>query len=167
MIRILLLFAALCLATTLFAPAPGAPPAQPLLQGLVGHWTMKGKVGSKPVIYRMDATWTLQRAFVELHMVDVEHTPPGYEARVFVGPDTLRDRLVTHWLDNTGAAFSVPAGSGEIHGDTLTLDFPYPAGAFHDSFVLDRTRNVWSIRLDEVDGKGGWKRFAEYLASRR
>lgn len=167
MIRVLPLFVVLCLATTLFAPAPAVPLAPPLLQRLVGHWIMKGKVGSKPVIYRMDATWTLQRAFVELHMVDAEHTPPGYEARVFVGPDTVPGRLVTHWLDNTGAAFSVPAGTGEIHGDTLTLDFPYPAGAFHDTFVLDPSRNVWSIRLDGADGKGGWKRFAEYRATRR
>jgi hypothetical protein len=167
MTRILPLFAALCLATTLFAPAAAPPPAPPLLQRLVGRWIMKGKVGPKPVTYRLDAAWTLQRAFVELHMVDAEHTPPGYEARVFVGPDTLPDRLVTHWLDNTGAAFSVPAGTGEIHGDTLALDFPYPAGAFHDTFVLDRSRNVWTIQLDAADRKEGWRRFAEYRATRR
>jgi hypothetical protein len=105
--------------------------------------------------------------FVELHMEDVEHTPPRYEARVFIGPDTLSGHVVGHWLDNFGAAYSVPPAIGVAAGDSLTLDFPYPDAAFHDTFVYDATAGSWTIRLDAADGKGGWKRFADYRAVRR
>jgi hypothetical protein len=154
-----------CLAAPLRAQAPG-PPAAPLLNQLVGHWAMQGIVRGKPVRYRLDAAWTLQHRFVELHMADAEHTPPQYEARLFVGPDTLPNHVVAHWLDNSGAAYSVPPATGRIQGDSLTLDFPYPEGSFHDSFVLNRATNSWTIRLDAADKAGGWKRFAEYRAVR-
>jgi hypothetical protein len=70
-------------------------------------------------------------------------------------------------MDIFGAAYSVPPATGEVRGDSLMLDFPYPTGAFHDSFVLDRAHKTWAIRLEAADGKGGWKRFAEYRATPR
>jgi hypothetical protein len=70
-------------------------------------------------------------------------------------------------MDIFGAAYSVPPATGLVHGDSLLLDFPYPTGAFRDSFVLDRVHKTWAIRLDAADGKGGWKRFAEYRATPR
>jgi hypothetical protein len=100
-------------------------------------------------------------------MRDVAHTPPAYEARVFIGPDTLPDHVLAHWMDNTGAAYSVPPATGKLQGDSLTLDFPYPTGAFHDSFVFDRATRSWTVHLDATDGKGGSKRFAEYHVVRR
>jgi hypothetical protein len=149
------------------AQAAGAPPAAPLLEHLAGNWTMKGTVLGKPATYRLRAAWTLQHRFIELHMRDVAHTPPAYEARVFLGPDTLPGRVVAHWMDNTGAAFSVPPATGKAEGDSLTLDFPYPTGTFHDSFRYDRASNSWTVRLDAADGKGGWRRFAEYHVVQR
>jgi hypothetical protein len=100
-------------------------------------------------------------------MVDVEHTPRQYEARVFIGPDTIPGRLLGHWLDSFGAAYSVPPATGRASGDSLTLDFPYPAGAFHDTFLYDATSDTWTIRLDAADSAGRWKRFAEYRTRRR
>ena len=156
-----------CLATPVGAQAAPPVPHDPVLQRLIGQWTMTGSVRGRPATYRLDGTWVLQGRFVELHMEDVEHTPPGYEARVFIGPDTLPGRVLAHWLDNFGAAYSVPPATGMVAGDTLVLDFPYPGGAFHDTFVHDRATDTWTIRLDEADGAGGWKRFADYRASRR
>ncbi|HKT59045.1 MAG TPA: hypothetical protein VJQ46_03280 [Gemmatimonadales bacterium] len=138
-----------------------------MLEKLIGHWTMTGTVGGRPVTYRLDAAWVLQHRFVELHMADVHHTPPQYEARVFIGPDTLSGRILGHWLDNFGAAYSVPPATGVAAGDSLILDFPYPGGAFHDTFVYDAATETWAIRLDAADGAGGWKRFAQYEATRR
>lgn len=167
----LLLFAAPAtifgLAGRLTAQGPPAPPSVPLLERLVGRWTMTGTVRGKPATYRLDVDWTLQRRYVELHMVDATHTPPGYEARVLIGPDTAQGRVIAHWLDNTGAAFSVPPGTGEVRGDTLAIEFPYPDGAFHDRFVFDRRTNAWTVTLDADDGKGGTSRFAEYHVRRR
>jgi hypothetical protein len=153
--------------TPLGAQAPAGPPPIPLLERLIGHWTMTGTVRGQPVTYRLDASWVLQRRFVQLHMVDAKHTPPQYEARVFIGPDTLAGRILGHWLDTFGAAYSVPPGAGVASGDSLTLDFPYPSGAFHDTFAYDAATDTWTIRLDASDGRGGWRRFAEYRARRR
>jgi hypothetical protein len=137
-----------------------------LLDRLAGRWTMTGTVRGKPATYRLDATWTLQRRFLELHMTDV-HTPPAYEARVFVGADTLPGHYLAHWLDNFGAAYSVPPATGRASGDTLTLDFAYPGGPFHDTFVYDREADAWRIRLEALDSAGGRTLFAEYQARRR
>jgi hypothetical protein len=150
----------------LAAQAP-APPRVPLLDRLVGQWAMTGSVRHRPVTYRLDAGWTLQRRFVELHMWDIKRTPPSYEARVLIGPDTAGGRIIAHWLDNSGAAYSVPPGRGAALGDTLTIDFPYPDGAFHDRFVLDRASDTWTFTLDAEDGKGGTSPFAEYRVKRR
>src|SRR6185437_14329176 len=86
---------------SLVAQGAPAPPSAPLLEHLVGRWTMTGTVRGKPATYRLDAAWTLQRRYVELHMVDAVRTPPGYEARVLIGADTARGRVIAHWLDDT------------------------------------------------------------------
>jgi hypothetical protein len=55
---------------------------------------------------------------------DVANTPPKYEARVFIGPDTLAGRALAHWLDNFGAVYSVPPAS------TIRLDAADGAGGW-------------------------------------
>jgi hypothetical protein len=158
---------ACCLTGPLAAQTAPEPPSLPLLERFIGLWTMTGTVRARPVTYRLEGRWVLQHRFVELQMEDVEHTPHRYEARVFIGPDTLSGHVVVHWLDNFGAAYSVPPAIGVAAGDSLTLDFPYPDAAFHDTFVYDATAGSWTIRLDAAAGKGGWKRFADYRAVRR
>jgi hypothetical protein len=155
-----------CPAHYLAGQSPPAPPPTPLLQRLVGQWTMTGTVRTRPVTYRLEGAWVVQGRFLELHMHDVANTPPKYEARVFIGPDTLPGRVLAHWLDNFGAVYSVPPATGRLAGNSLTLDFPYPDGAFHDTFVYDSWSDTWTIHLDAADGAGGWKRFAEYRAAR-
>ena len=144
----------------------GQSPPAPLLQRLVGQWTMTGTVRTRPVTYRLEGAWVLQGRFLELHMQDVANTPPKYEARVFIGPDTLPARVLAHWLDNFGAVYSVPPATAASQGTRSPLDFPYPDGAFHDTFVYDSRSDTWTIHLDAADGAGGWKRFAEYRAGR-
>ena len=135
-----------------------AQTAPPLLDRLVGHWTMTGTVHGGPATYRLDIVWVLAHRFVELHMKDVAHTPAQYEARVFIGPDTLPGHVIGHWLDNTGAAYSVPPATGITAGDTLTLDFPYPGGAFHDTFARPGKGQV-----DDPVGCSRWVRGMEAL----
>lgn len=166
-LRYVRLLAAVSTCSTVAAQTAPPPPTAPLLERFVGHWTMVGTVRGKPARYRLDAEWVLQHRFVELHMEDVEQTPARYEARVFIGPDTLPGHLLGHWLDNFGAAYSVPPATGMVSGDTLTLDFPYPGGAFHDTFIYGRASGAWTIRLDAADGAGGWTPFADYHATRR
>jgi hypothetical protein len=159
--------AGFCLTGRVVAQTALLAPPVPLLERFIGQWTMTGTVRARPATYRLEGRWVLQHRFVELHMEDVVHTPPRYEARVFIGPDTVPGRLVGHWLDNFGAAFSVLPATGVAEGDSLTLDFPYRDGAFHDTFVYDPAMDTWTIRLDAADGTGRWKRFADYRAVRR
>jgi hypothetical protein len=64
---------------------------------------------------------------------------------------------LTHYVAGQSPASPPPS---------LTLDFPYPDGAFHDTFVYDSRSDSWTTHLDATDGAGGWKRFAEYRAVR-
>jgi hypothetical protein len=69
--------AACCLTGPLAAQTAPEPPSLPLLERFIGLWTMTGTVRARPVTYRLEGGWVLQHRFVELHMEDVEHTPPA------------------------------------------------------------------------------------------
>ena len=132
-----------------------------LLDRLVGRWTMNGAVLGEHVTYSMTGARTLEGRFVELHMKDV-HVPPGYEARVLIGCDSTSHRVIAHWMDSFGAAYSVPHGTGFVHGDTLELTFPYAGGPFRDRFTYDRGRDSWQFLLESGDSTGAWSTFASY-----
>jgi hypothetical protein len=165
------IFAALA-ALSAAAPAAGQAAqstrpavADSLLSRLVGTWRMTGEVRGRPAAYELVARRVLAGQYVELHMVDTAR-PPQYEARVFVGADTLPDRVLVHWLDSFGAAYSVPAATGGVVGDTLRFEFAYSSGPFRDTFVYDRPADAWTMRLESGDGRGGWRPFAAYAARR-
>lgn len=144
--------------------AQSAPTPAPneLLERLVGHWRMVGQVRGHPATYDLEAERILGGRFVELHMKDLAQ-PSQYEARVFIGEDTLPKRVLVHWLDNFGAAYSVPHGQGAISGDTVQFEIPYREMPFRDTFVFRRLDRTWIFRLEEGDGHGGWNPFAEYV----
>jgi hypothetical protein len=144
---------------------PATVHAQSLLDQLVGDWRMTGTVRGNPVTYTLVARRTLQNKYVELHMTDVSQ-PPRYEARVFIGQDSLPSQLVVHWLDAFGAAYSIPHGTGSISGDTLRFSFNYASGPFRDTFVFDRAAGAWRFLLESGDGSGGWGTFATYTVRR-
>lgn len=158
-------------AALLFTPkleaqtSPRPTEADSLLNRLLGSWRMTGSVRGTAVQYRMTATRVLAGQFVELHMVDTARSPQ-YEARVFVGSDTASHRILVHWLDNFGAAFSVPHGIGAIRGDTLQFEIAYSDGPFRDTFVYRGLSRGWYFRLESGDGRGSWKLFAEYEVTR-
>lgn len=145
-----------------YAPAR----SNPLLDRLTGRWRMVGQVRGHPVTYDLDARRILNGAFVELHMKDVAR-PAQYEALLLIGEDTLPDRVLVHWLDSTGGAYSVPSGDGGTSGDTLTFTIPYPEAPFRDTFVFRRGNGSWMFRLERSDRRGGWKPFAEYEVKRK
>ena len=148
-------------------PSKVAPnPADSLIARLVGHWEMRGVVRGRPAVYDAVAECTLARRYVEFYMRDRGAASP-YEARVFIGSDTAAGRVLVHWLDNTGAAFSVPAGVGVVSVDTLRFEFAYSDGPFRDTFIYRRRANEWSMVLESGDGRGGWRPFATYVARRK
>jgi len=158
-------------AATLFpghahAQRPTVAGMDSLLQHLVGTWEMVGTVRGRPATYRLQATRVLQNRFVELHMEDVSR-PPAYEARVYIGVDSLAQRYIVHWLDNFGAGYSIPHAVGEERGDTIQFTFAYADGPFRDTFVYDRARSGWHFRLESGDSTGHLLLFADYQVQRQ
>ena len=140
--------------------------ADSLLDRMIGTWTMVGTVRGKPARYSVTGVRVLQRKYVEVHMTDLAVNPPGYEARVIIGQAAKPGTYIAHWMDNLGAEFSVPPATGTQRGDTLFLDFPYPTGAFHDTFAYNRQSDRWTFRLEAATGTGQWTLFAEYEVAR-
>jgi hypothetical protein len=151
--------------STAYGQAPAQAPADSLLERLTGDWHVVGQVGGRPANYTLVARRVLAERFVELHMTDVAQ-PPQYEARVFIGVDTVPGQVVVHWLDNFGGAFSVPAGKGSVVGDTLRFEFAYSTGPFRDTFVYHRAAGKWTFRLENSTSSGGWRPFAAYEVER-
>jgi hypothetical protein len=142
-----------------------SPRRHPLLQRLVGTWRMTGQVRGRAVAYDLSADWVLADRFVELHMID-RASPPQYEARVFIGPDSVEGRILVHWMDSFGASASVPHGSGTAAADTLRFEFAYRDGPLRDTFTYRPADDSWIFRLESGDGRGGWQLFAEYTVRR-
>lgn len=161
--RFIALFcAALFSAGALMAEDNPAIPERPaLLKALDGEWVMSGDVMGKPVTYRMVAGPTLQGAFTEIHMNDVQ-VPSQYEARVLVGHDADGASIVVHWLDSFGGKYSIPHGTGALADDAIQFTIPYREGAFRDTFTYDAKSNTWLFVLEAAQPDGTWKHFARY-----
>lgn len=135
------------------------PAADSVLARLIGEWTMVGRVGGDSVQYTLRVQRLLQGRYIGLHMLD-DATPPGYEARVMIGADTTASRIIVHWLDSFGAAYSVPAGYGSARGDTIAFTIAYATGTFRD--VLSANGDgTWRLQIDAQAGDG-WNSFADY-----
>lgn len=144
------------------AAQEGAAPdaaADSVLARLIGEWTMVGRVGGDSVQYTLRVQRLLQGRYIGLHMLD-DATPPGYEARVMIGADTTASRIIVHWLDSFGAAYSVPAGYGSARGDSIQFTIAYPTGTFRD--VLSANGDgTWRLQID-AQTPSGWTSFADY-----
>jgi len=157
---------ALGIVVPLAAQRPSPARLDSLLQHLVGRWVMSGAVRAKPATYTLDVARVLQGRFVDLRMTDVQQ-PPLYEAEVFIGVDSAGGTYVAHWLDNTGAAYSIPPATGEARGDTIVLNFAYADGPFRDTFSYDPRGDTWHFRLEAGTAAGQWRLFADYTVRRR
>lgn len=144
-------------------PKVAARPAA--LKALDGEWVMTGDVMGEPVTYRMVAGPTLQGAFTEIHMNDVQ-VPSQYEARVLVGHDADGKTVIAHWLDSFGAKYSVPHGTGAVSENTIQFTIPYEKGAFRDTFTYNPDTNTWLFVLESAQPDGKWKHFARYTVRR-
>jgi hypothetical protein len=156
---------ALLLAVWLPAAA-AAPEPTHLLATLAGDWDLAGTVLGKPAHYRAQGRWVLHGGWLEFSMVDLA-TPPGYEARVFIGYDAKAGDYVAHWLDRFGAAGARVTATGSGQDGTLVLLFPYAEGAFRDTLSLAPDGASGSLLLEAQEADGSWSTFASYQMKRR
>jgi hypothetical protein len=148
--------------------AAGAEPPQAtrFLAQLGGDWDMNGSVLGKPAHYRAHGAWVLNGAWLELSMLDVGR-PPAYEADLYIGYDATAQDYVAHWLDRFGAAGARVVATGERHGRTLVLHFPYPDGAFRDTLTLAGDSASGTLLIEAQKTDGSWSTFASYRMQRR
>ena len=62
--------------------------ADPLLDKMVGHWTMNGKLIGRPTAHTVEAKWILKHQFLEIHQSgppDLKTAKPQYEAMPVIG----------------------------------------------------------------------------------
>jgi Protein of unknown function (DUF1579) len=169
------IFAATMLAV-LLAAAPGRAAldgagiamSDPLLDKMVGHWTMTGTLLGHPATHDVDVDWILDHQFLRIHEVDRHKGAdgkPGYEAMPLIGYDNTSERYVAHWIDAFGGRWSETLGYGKREGDAVTFVFEYPDGPFRTTFRRDGAQWHWSMTQKGADG--AWKPFAEMTLSPR
>ena len=135
-------FALGCSASALAAPKP----TDGVLGHFVGTWSITGTTLGKPTVTSAEVQPEFDGSFLELHIKDPT-APIGYEARVFFGSDSS-GRLVVHWIDGSGGETSRTLGRGQIQGNLVTMDFPYPDGAFRDRLTYDSAKDSWRLYIE-------------------
>lgn len=138
---------------------PKIPERPAVLKALDGNWVMTGDIRGKLVTHKMVAGPTLQGAFTEIYIKDVETT---YEARVLIGYDAESDSVIVHWIDSFGAKHSIPHGTGSAADNSIQFTFLYGSGPFRDTFTYDSDTNTWLFVLEASQPDGTWKHFARY-----
>jgi hypothetical protein len=120
---------------------------------------MTGDIKGKPVTHKMVAGPTLQGAFTEIYMKDVESK---YEARVLIGYDAESNSAIVHWIDSFGAKYSIPHGTSSARDNSIQFTFLYGSGPFRDTFTYNSDTNTWLFVLEASQSDGTWKHFARY-----
>jgi len=103
--------------------------ADPLLDKMVGHWTMNGKLMGRPTTHTVEAKWILNHQFLEIHEwgpPDPKTAKPQYEAMPMIGYDNLSERYVVHWIDVFGGRFSETLGYGKRVGNEIVFTSNIP-----------------------------------------
>ena len=153
------------------APIDGAGTvlADPLLERMVGHWTVTGTLAGRPTRQTVEARWILNHQFLQIHEVG-ENDPttgkPRYEALPMIGYDNMSGRYVAHWIDIFGGRFSETLGYGARAGDEIDLVFEYPDGPFHTDLIWDGAHGQWRWRMKQKDAAGKRISFADLTQSR-
>lgn len=132
-----------------------------ILKKLDGTWLVSGQVQGDSVAYNLTVKPVLNNTFSELHMKDVA-VPPQYEAIVFIGYDTAGKKIISHWMDSFGPAFSIPHGTGTIEQNKIEFIIPYDGNPFRDILTFDEKEGSWSFVIESSKDSITWSNFASY-----
>lgn len=143
--------------------APARPGFQDdLLEKLVGEWELEGSMGTIPLHHRLEARWTLNHQFLQLHYLDLrKENPVPYESLTYVGFNDVEKRYVMLLLDVFGGRFAETVGLGTRQGHVITFEFEYPEGLMTQTLAFDPQRGAWRIDIRARQTDGTWVSFAE------
>jgi hypothetical protein len=138
----------------------------PLLDNMVGSWTLSGTILGRPAKHSLDAEWVLNHQFLRIHEKDLAgpaDISPAYEAIVMVGYDNTSERYVVHWMDIYGGRYSETLGYGSRAGSEMALNFEYPDGPFHTTFRWKPESKQWEWTMQQKNKAGSWTQFADLI----
>ena len=133
-------------------------PPDPLLEHLVGHWTLSGTIAGKETTHEVTADWVLNRGYVRLHEVSRETTTtgaPAYEAIVFVCSEPSSGENTCLWLDSTASGGLSPEGIGRAKREPNSFPFVFKDAkglvSFENTFSYDPAVDRWQWIMDNVE----------------
>ena len=136
-----------------------------VLNNLAGDWTLSRKMHGQDSLSTVHAEWVLNHQFLFIHMKE-RSNPSQYEARVYIGYDTVNNKYIVHWIDMFGGRVSETLGYGNREGNSIKLEFNYPDGLFHNTLTWHPETKSWTTLLEQKDEKGKWSIFAEEVLRR-
>jgi len=137
----------------------------PLLEQLIGKWTVSGDIGGEKIGYHFIANWELNHQFIALSFEDTALNPQ-YMAKIFIGYDCISERYVAHWLDNFGGRYSETLGYGLKTGNSIEFRFEYTDGPFLNKFIYDTDSDKWQFHTTTKNNKGSWVVFGDMYLQR-
>lgn len=136
----------------------------PLLDHMIGHWTMTGTLAGRPVHHAVEAEWVLAHQFLRIHeigAIDAKTGRSDYEAMPMIGYDNTSERYVAHWIDVFGGRWSETLGYGKRNGDEIDFVFEYPDGPFRTDFIWNAKAGTWRWHMTQRGADGHWHDFAD------
>jgi hypothetical protein len=153
-----------------FAQSPAAVPVK-LLDHLTGSWVLQGTIAGKLTTHDVQATWVLNREYVQLHEISREKNDSGgaaYEAIVYISWDVKSQQYTCLWLDSTagGGLSAEGIARANLAGDSIPLIFTIsPSDQIRTTFSYDKTADKWQWLIDDVES-GQPHRFANVTLTR-
>jgi hypothetical protein len=139
------------------ALAQQAPPPDPLLDHMTGHWLLQGKIAGHETTHDVDVEWLLGHEYLQLHEISREkntHGRAAYEAIALIEWDQTASEYRCQWLDSTaGGGLSAQAiAHARRDGDRIPFLFKYKGGDFHTTFAYNKSNDTWQWIMDNEDG---------------
>jgi len=131
-----------------------------LLNNLVGHWSLTGKMGDVTLHQEVNAKWVLRELFVEMRFSPIragEDGNPDYEAQYLIGYDNKTNEYVLHLFDSFGVSSKPIPGIGTRKDNSVRFKFDYTVGPWFNTFTWDPGRKSWKniITFERKDGSEG------------
>jgi len=152
-----------------FARAQQPPVNSPLLDHLVGAWTLEGTIAGEQVTHDISAEWMLDHHYLRIHEVsrEMDKGKPKYEAVVVVAWNEQPKQYACAWFDVLGGLAAESIGIASPKEDDIPFVFKDEKGnvTITNDMRYLAASDTWEWRIDNVD-KGVASPFARVKLSR-
>lgn len=149
------------------------PSSDFLMEKMNGEWVMTGTIDKQEVTHDVVVDRILNRQYLRIHEISREKDAnghPEYEAWIHIAWDKENAEYVVMWLDNTATTnFAAEGvGHGKPDGDRIPFIWKSLDGSgIHNTFTYDRSSDIWSWKIDNVDKSQKASSFAVLTMKRK